>query len=279
MSAHYIVRLDDITPTMDWGRFDALMNLLTNHSIKPLLGVVPDNKDSSLNRQPARPDFWEILREMQDRDRIDIAQHGYQHILVPRPGAALLKHRTKRKNKSEFAGESYHDQVFKISEGNRILRSNGINTSFWMAPNHSFDQSTLRALADLGFTAVTDGLSLYPYLHQGLIFVPQQTWRPRWMPCGVQTICIHPNEITPQEIKRLRLFLRRPYHFARFSDVVCEYSRSSLQWAADCSFRALYLGASCLKPARRQPLEKVVRNREISTPLAATPPLPLHLGN
>lgn len=227
MSASYIFRMDDIAPAMDWGRFLALMQLFKRHEVRPLLGIVPDNRDPNLNRHPHRSDFWEVIRDLFESDAVDIAQHGYQHILVHRPEASILGPSVGiRKEVSEFAGDTLLDQSFRIREGQKILRRHGLYTSYWMAPNHSFDIHTLKALRANGFTALSDGIGLYPFHYHDLLFVPQTSWTPRWMPCGIHTICLHANSITPQDVKLLRLFLRRPLHFTRFS-VVCGGSQSS----------------------------------------------------
>ena len=39
------VRLDDITPDMDWERFLAVKKLLDRYGIKPLIGVIPDDEN------------------------------------------------------------------------------------------------------------------------------------------------------------------------------------------------------------------------------------------
>ena len=36
------VRMDDITPDMDWEKFEAFKTILDKYNIKPLLGIVPD---------------------------------------------------------------------------------------------------------------------------------------------------------------------------------------------------------------------------------------------
>lgn len=241
MGAAYIFRLDDITPGMDWDRFWALMHLFRRHGIKPLLGIVPDNRDQNLNRRPPYAPFWDTMRRLVDSDEIDIAQHGYQHILVHRPGAASLGPSVGiRKEVSEFAGDTYIDQAFRISEGKKILAQRGLSTTYWMAPNHSFDGNTLKALRCNGFTAVSDGIALYPYMERGLLFVPQTSWRARWMPCGVHTICLHTNTITPNQIKELRLFLRRPYYFARFKDICRDGNQYETTTLPNIAYAALY---------------------------------------
>ena len=43
------IRMDDITPDMDWARFMRFKALCDQYNIKPLIGVVPDNNDAKLN--------------------------------------------------------------------------------------------------------------------------------------------------------------------------------------------------------------------------------------
>jgi predicted deacetylase len=279
MSAQYIFRMDDITPTMDWDRFWSLISLFVKHNVPPLLGIVPDNRDPKLDLRAPHPYFWETMRQLQDDRAVEFAQHGYQHVLAPRPGAALLGPQLGIKEVSEFAGDRYDKQLEKIRSGQKILHDNGINTSYWMAPNHSFDETTLQALVTAGFTAVTDGISLYPFHYSGLIFIPQQTWQPRWMPCGVQTICIHSNHVTPSEIKKLRLFLRRPFNFPRFSEVVTQISRNGIQELADASFKLAYQSAMRLKRRRSKAPQRAELHLETIPPHGQVPPQPSHLGS
>jgi predicted deacetylase len=272
--------MDDITPTMDWDRFWSLISLFVKHNVIPLLGVVPDNKDPKLDRRSPNDYFWETMRQLYRDGAVEFAQHGYQHILVPRrPGAALLSDQLGIHEVSEFAGDTYSIQLEKIQNGKETLERNGITTGYWMAPNHSFDDNTLKALVSSGFTAVTDGVALYPFRYAGLIFVPQQTWQPRWMPCGVQTICIHSNHISPADVKKLRVFLRRPFTFARFSEVVSQTSRNGIQDLADASFKLAYQGALRLKRRRTRPPQTNDLRVAVTPPLATAPTQPSHLGS
>lgn len=215
----YIFRLDDITPTMDWGRFWPLLSLLQRRRIKPLLSIVPDNRDPHLDFQRPVDHFWETMRTLAQRGLVDFAQHGYHHSLEVRPYAALLRPTHGRTvDKTEFAGLSYGEQASRIRRGQEILNRNGIHTTYWVAPNHSFDRTTLKALKNNGFTAISDGISLTPYNYLGMVFVPQQLWSPRWMPYGVFTICLHTNEITTRDVSSIRQFLRTPARFTSFSE-------------------------------------------------------------
>ncbi|MEY4702058.1 MAG: hypothetical protein RL326_2245 [Pseudomonadota bacterium] len=281
MSARYIFRMDDITPGMHWGRFWALLSLFRAHNIKPLLGVVPDNQDSSLDVSTPHPDFWGVMRKLQDEDCVDFAQHGYQHTLYPAPDAAILGRDLGIKEMSEFASFPYEIQREKIKNGKRIMEHNGIHTDAWMAPNHTFDHNTLAALRDEGFQSVTDGIALFPYSAHGLIFIPQQSWRPRWMPCGVQTICLHTNEVTPLEVRALRHFLRRPYQFSRFSEEVRQFEPTSTRAMLDSMFQGSYrtLRRFTARRANTPSCRVKLSSSEMETPLVAGQLLPSRQGS
>ena len=82
------VRMDDITPNMDWEKFLEFKALLDEHGIRPLIGVVPDNRDENLNRgaetgkAPGREkigDFWEYIRALQNE--------GWNSLALPMSGS------------------------------------------------------------------------------------------------------------------------------------------------------------------------------------------------
>lgn len=250
IAARYIFRLDDITPTSDWQRCSALLNLFRRFKVKPLLGVVPDNRDPKLMTRPTLPNFWDRLRTLADREHVEFAQHGFQHVLQERANPT----RDGRIERTEFAGLPYHEQYERIIAGRSILKRYGIETNVWMAPNHSFDRNTLRALKDSGFAALTDGESLFPFKREGLICVPQQLWRPRWMPTGAITICVHPDEITVWEVARIRRFLAMGPRVTSFSEEVAHYRDRGLpELLVDTCFQTAYRGARYLRGARSQP--------------------------
>ena len=53
MSMKIAIRMDDITPDMNWENFLRFKRLCDQHQIKPLIGVVPDNQDENLHFEPA----------------------------------------------------------------------------------------------------------------------------------------------------------------------------------------------------------------------------------
>ena len=63
------VRMDDITPDMDWERFLAFKEILDAADIRPLIGIVPDNKDENLHKAKVAGDFWEYIKDLQEKGR------------------------------------------------------------------------------------------------------------------------------------------------------------------------------------------------------------------
>ncbi|WP_026517367.1 DUF2334 domain-containing protein [Butyrivibrio sp. MC2021] len=160
------IRIDDITPDMDWAKFLRFKEILDKHGVKPLIGVVPDNKDKKLKIDLPRKDFWNYVKELR-KDGWTIAMHGVNHLYTTKKAGNF-----PIGNKSEFAGLSLEDQDYLIREGRRIFRANDIPTDIFMAPSHSFDYNTLKALKKNGFDKITDGFGSGPYEKDGMTFYP-----------------------------------------------------------------------------------------------------------
>lgn len=195
-----IFRLDDITPDMDWNRFYRVKAIFDKYKVKPLIGVVPDNGDENLRRGEWHEDFWEYIRSL-ERDGWQIAQHGYRHVYETKDSGLL-----GLKKASEFAGLPYEVQYEKIRAGRDILQKKGLNVTIFMAPGHTYDRKTLKALKNLGFSCVTDGYADIPYYTRGLLFVPCRSARPK-ISRGVDTICLHCNELRENDYRELENFL------------------------------------------------------------------------
>lgn len=265
--AQYIFRMDDITPAMNWGRFWSVLNLLNRHRVKPLLGIVPDNQDPHLNCQKTDPHFWDTMRMLVNKGLVDVAQHGYQHKLHIHQGSALLKAtHGATVERSEFTGLPYPEQLARIKKGQAILQENGIYTSYFFAPNHSFDKNTLRALRTAGFTAVSDEVSLFPFKSSGLLFIPQQLWLPKKMLTGVFTICLHTNEISPAELRTIRQFLRMPVLCTSFKAVATAYKRRSSRRILNPLFKNAYMGARSIKTTVKTCRNLFATNSEMPCP-------------
>lgn len=161
------IRMDDITPGMNTVKFERFRGLLDQYKIKPLIGVVPDNKDSALIEEIVEDsEFWDKIRELQNSGWI-IAMHGYQHIYSTEKGGLFPLNPF-----SEFAGVPYEKQREMLEKGKELLKERGIETDIFMAPGHSYDKNTLQALRETGFKRITDGFGTRPYYQYGICFYP-----------------------------------------------------------------------------------------------------------
>ncbi|MBO5057686.1 MAG: DUF2334 domain-containing protein [Lachnospiraceae bacterium] len=222
------VRLDDITPDMDWERFYLFKALLDKYQVKPLIGVVPDNRDENLraekkdNKENAEEadaenskktlikdgkpaDFWIYVKQLQ-REGYIISMHGFRHIYATKKGGLFPLN-----NFSEFAGLSYETQKTMLEEGKKILKDKGIETTLFMAPAHSYDKNTLKALRETGFTGLTDGFGDEPYEWKGLTFYPisfklGSTFKKQ---SGYSTMVIHTGTVSENDLKKYEGYFRR----------------------------------------------------------------------
>lgn len=194
------VRMDDITPDMNWENFRFFQQLFEEVGITPLLGIVPENKDENLHKEKAHQDFYEIMKELQSKGWV-LSMHGCHHIYSTKKGGMFPLN-----NFSEFAGVSYIEQKKMLEEGKRKLAENGILTDIFMAPAHSYDKNTLQALKELGFTKMTDGFGKRPYAYKGLTFYPISFQLSRSLneKEGYTTMVLHANTITEDDKKKYK---------------------------------------------------------------------------
>jgi predicted deacetylase len=199
MEAKYIYRIDDITEDMNWDSFNKHIEIFKKYGVVPLIGVVPKNRDKELKYGQANKNYWTIIREFQKQGIVEIAQHGYTHVLDS-VGEGILKSKYGYKKISEFAGLSYEKQYERISEGKKILEDKGIKVDTFMAPSHTFDDVTIEVLNDLNFEYITDGVGITPYKVKNVLLVPQQFGKPRSFITGVITICLHINKSIEKDL-------------------------------------------------------------------------------
>lgn len=167
MKELFLVRFDDICPTMDREQFARARELMDRYGIKPMIGIVPHNEDPDLIRADIDNGFWEMIKTLQ-QSGWTIALHGYTHVYDQDNPKTLL---CGRKH-SEFAGNSFEKQNEKIKKGKAILEEHGIYTDVFFAPAHTYDVNTLKALSENGFKYNIDGLSTLPYKQCGITNVP-----------------------------------------------------------------------------------------------------------
>ena len=221
--AQYLLRFDDLCPTMSRPRWQRFLPLIEEFNLKPILAVIPSNRDRALDFSPSDPEFWAQMRAMEAAGAT-IALHGFSHLCM-RKGISLLPLHSR----TEFAGVDEYTQQLWIRAGLDILRGHGLNPRLWVAPLHSFDRNTLRALRKEGIKLLSDGLARIPFSKGGITWIPQQLWGPVEKPNGLWTICIHSNTARNSDVDRLQAFLRlHARQFTSVERVVAEFHPTRL---------------------------------------------------
>lgn len=204
-----LIRIDDVCPTMNYKQFKKAVDIMDKYSIKPLIGVIPDCKDSDLFIEPEHADFWNYLKELSGQG-YTIAMHGVTHELSS-------MHRGIANNRigSEFSGVPLEKQIPKIEYGKNILKSHGIETNIFFAPAHSYDLNTIKALAACGFKYMSDGKSSKPYKKDGIICIPcRSNGCPNIGKQGYYTAVFHAHEWARKE---------KEYDFLSFCNLIDNY--------------------------------------------------------
>lgn len=252
MAPRYIVRFDDVCPTMNWTIWDEVEAVLIEHGIRPLLAVVPDNRDPDLAVAPERSDFWDRVRRWQSAGWT-IALHGHQHVYTTKDAGILGFNAF-----SEFAGVPREKQEEALRAALTIFEAHQVRTDTWIAPAHSFDETTLELLPRFGFRRISDGFFTRPGIDRhGLLWIPQQLWRFAWRPAGVWTICHHINAWSRDDVTRLRRALTRfAAQISDFESIARAYERRRLT-PADRLMSSLYRRSLHAEAA----LTRVVRTR------------------
>jgi len=221
--SRYFFRLDDIAPNMNWDNFNLVVSLFRRYNIKPLLAIIPNNKDPELLKYPANSDFWRIIKEL-NQDGWTIGQHGFEHLYKTGNGGVL-----KINKKGEFAGIDFETQRQMTENGKKILEEKLGEINIFVAPAHSFDKNTIRALLTNNIKILSDGIALWPFKKYGIIWLPQITWRPRRFPLGFLTFTLHTNTMNSADFDNLNKFIiKNQNHIGNFSELAEWYEKSNI---------------------------------------------------
>ena len=215
----FLLRFDDICPTMRWATWSEIEKALIDHDIKPLLAVVPDNRDPVLEVDRPVTDFWERVRHWQGLGW-NIALHGYQHLYVARDGGLVT-----RRKKSEFASLSAQEQEEKLRRGMEIFEREGIQSRVWIAPGNAFDATTVSLLPRFGIDVISAGWFWGPFVgpHE-MTWLPCQLSIMRPVPAGFWSVCYHHNSWSRAELSEFQNDLERYHHQIAGLDEVLETS-------------------------------------------------------
>lgn len=198
----YIIRLDDASEFRDVEKWNRIEEIFDRYGVKPLVGVIPNNKDEKLTAYEKDEKFWERVHSWMEKGW-KLALHGYDHVYLTKDGGI-----NPINKKSEFAGVPLDVQREKIKKGVEILRSHGINPKVFFAPAHTFDENTLIALKEESdIRIISDTIATKPYTKYGFTFVPQTFWNVRNAPFSINVFCYHPNYTTENDFEELEKFL------------------------------------------------------------------------
>ena len=203
MNTGMLIRFDDISDRMNWKLMNKCEEIFDKHNIKPLLGVIPDNKDKEFLNYEKKENFWQKVREWQNKGW-EISMHGLTHV---------YDKETNKKDffgyggRSEFYGHPLEVQIEKISKGIKIFQSEGIKIRSFFAPNHTYDLNTFKALKENNLTKIIDGYGFFPYKEYGIQFIPQLFYKEIMLPFGIQSTQVHLNYMDENNFTKFKNFI------------------------------------------------------------------------
>lgn len=198
-----LIRIDDIAENMNWEIMSKCEKLFEKFNIKPLIGVIPNNKDKELAGYPKINNFWDKVRGWQSSGW-EIAMHGFTHIY---DSSTNKKDFFGYGGKSEFFGHPLELQKKRVNNGLKIFKNENISIRSFFAPNHTYDLNTFEALRQNGITNVIDGYGLFPYNEFGLNFVPQLFYKEKLLPFGIQSTQMHLNYMDENKFLKFENFI------------------------------------------------------------------------
>ena len=198
-----LIRIDDIAANMNWNYMDKCEKIFDDLKIKPLLGVIPNNKDPELLRYQLNEKFWDRVRDWKNKGW-EISMHGLSHLYAIKTNK---KDYFNYGGDSEFYGLDFDIQKNKIKLGIEKFKNEKIKVRSFFAPNHTYDLNTLRALRESGIKIIVDGYGLFPYSEHDLFFVPQLFYKEIFLPFGIQSTQIHLNYWSDEYFDSFKKFI------------------------------------------------------------------------
>lgn len=214
----FLIRLDDACPTMNVKKWQRIEEILDMYEIRPMVGVIPNNKDPMQQIDVEDVNFWQKVHKWIKKNWT-IALHGYDHCYISNDG---LKGLNPLWSRSEFAGVPLNIQKEKIRNGVNIFRLHGIDPKYFFAPSHTYDEKTLIALKEeSNIRIISDTIATKPYKYGEFTFIPQFGGRcsTTILP-GIRTFCLHPSSMTDENFIATEHFLvAHKNKFIGFSDI------------------------------------------------------------
>lgn len=208
----YLLRLDDASENMMLDNWMRMKKLLDKYDVKPIFGIIPDNKDPELLKYDKVTDFWKMMNQWQNEGWIP-AMHGCNHVFETIEGGINPVNR-----KSEFAGVPLERQREKLRKGYKIITDYGIITDVFFAPAHTFDENTLKAIyLETDIKIISDTVANDIYYNEPFYYIPQQSGRVRKLPFKTVTFCYHPNTMMDKDFIELNSFMKK--HKNQFNNI------------------------------------------------------------
>ena len=198
-----LIRLDDIAENMNWDLMQKLELLFEKYEIKPVLGVIPENKDNELLAYPKKDNFWEQVKIWRNKGW-EIAMHGYTHVYDK---TCQNDDYFNYGGGSEFSGHSLEIQMLRIKNGLKKFDDEKIKIRTFFAPNHTYDKNTFIALKNCGINEVIDGYGFLPYVQNGIKFIPQLFYKVLALPFGIKATQIHLNYWVQKDFDNFEKFI------------------------------------------------------------------------
>lgn len=220
----YLIRLDDASEYMNIKKWNRIEEILNKFNIKPIVGIIPDNKDDKLLQYKKNNDFWKKVKRWEKNDWT-LAMHGHQHIYITENGGI-----NPINYRSEFAGVDFQEQQKKIENGYQIMLNHGINPKIFFAPSHTFDNNTIKALVNkTDIRVISDTIANNIYYKEGVFFIPQQVGYVRKVPFKITTFCYHPNIMQDNDFKKLETFIsKNKRNFTEFKNIDMKKRKKNL---------------------------------------------------
>ncbi len=200
-----LIRMDDICENMNWELMSKCETLFDNYNIKPLLGVIPLNKDPQLLKYPKSEKFWDKVIHWKNKGW-EITMHGCNHLYTQKSDK---KDVFNYGGNSEFYGLEYSKQLNKIEIGLSEFEKRQIKIRSFFAPNHIYDENTLKVLKNKNIKIIIDGYGLFPFYKKDLLFIPQLFYREKFLPFGIQSTQLHINYWKNSDYEKFEDFIKR----------------------------------------------------------------------
>ena len=193
------LRLDDFHQNCNLEKWDFIVQELMKRKIPVHIGLIPINNDPNIVTKRFNFNHWELANLWQSKG-VNFWIHGLNHKLNNGKCEISLS------NKGEFFNEDFNMIEYKLSKSISLFQSNGIKIRGYMAPAHGYSKELLNIIRKNKYIKVIwDGFWPSPKKYKNINFIPQQFWKiyPIFLLPHFSGICIHPSEMTFDEIKFL----------------------------------------------------------------------------